>query len=120
MGDHKIDGNNVTPKEYLAELEKIGINAKAKNFLVFQGAVESIAMKNPKERRHCLKKYQDLESLKKTTKNVRLKCLLLKKKLNTRIRKRKLLARKGRRQSWRKKKLTNIKNYRMTWLTGKL
>merc|ERR1712106_967087 len=29
---------------------KIGINAKAKNFLVFQGAVESIAMKNPKER----------------------------------------------------------------------
>merc|ERR1712142_1451055 len=48
--DHKIDHANVTPKEYLAELEKIGINAKAKNFLVFQGAVESIAMKNPKER----------------------------------------------------------------------
>merc|ERR1719419_47724 len=48
--EHKIDGNNVSPKEYLAELEKIGINAKAKNFLVFQGAVESIAMKNPKER----------------------------------------------------------------------
>ena len=35
---------------YLRELEKLGINAKAKNFLVFQGAVESIAMKNPKER----------------------------------------------------------------------
>merc|ERR550532_1498887 len=48
--DHKIDGNNVSPKDYLSELEKIGINAKAKNFLVFQGAVESIAMKNPKER----------------------------------------------------------------------
>jgi len=48
--DHKIDKANVTPKEYLNELEKIGINAKAKNFLVFQGAVESIAMKNPKER----------------------------------------------------------------------
>ena len=48
--DHKIDGNSVSPKDYLAELEKIGINAKAKNFLVFQGAVESIAMKNPKER----------------------------------------------------------------------
>merc|ERR1719438_763231 len=48
--DHKIDGNSVAPKDYLAELEKIGINAKAKNFLVFQGAVESIAMKNPKER----------------------------------------------------------------------
>merc|ERR1719400_1559498 len=48
--DHKIDGNNVSPKDYLSELEKIGINAKAKNFLVFQGAVESVAMKNPKER----------------------------------------------------------------------
>merc|ERR1719158_2514283 len=48
--DPKIDSANVAPKEYLAELEKIGINAKAKNFLVFQGAVESIAMKNPKER----------------------------------------------------------------------
>ena len=31
-------------------LEEVGINTKAKNFLVFQGAVESIAMKNPKER----------------------------------------------------------------------
>merc|ERR1719210_2902868 len=48
--DHKIDGNSIAPKDYLTELEKIGINAKAKNFLVFQGAVESIAMKNPKER----------------------------------------------------------------------
>merc|ERR1719282_2006135 len=48
--DHKIDNQSIAPKDYLAELEKIGINAKAKNFLVFQGAVESIAMKNPKER----------------------------------------------------------------------
>lgn len=41
---------SVTNTQYLAELELLGINAKAKNFLVFQGAVESIAMKNPKER----------------------------------------------------------------------
>lgn len=34
----------------MEDLETIGINVKAKNFLVFQGAVESIAMKNPKER----------------------------------------------------------------------
>lgn len=39
----------VAANEYLAELEKLKINVKAKNFLVFQGAVESIAMKNPKE-----------------------------------------------------------------------
>lgn len=39
----------VTSQEYIGELEKLHINIKAKNFLVFQGAVESIAMKNPKE-----------------------------------------------------------------------
>ncbi|OWR52835.1 structural maintenance of chromosomes protein 1A [Danaus plexippus] len=48
--DHKIDGHSVPISQYLIELEKLGINVKAKNFLVFQGAVESIAMKNPKER----------------------------------------------------------------------
>ncbi|KAK4292351.1 hypothetical protein Pmani_034870 [Petrolisthes manimaculis] len=48
--DHKINGEVVSNQTYLKELEKLGINAKGKNFLVFQGAVESIAMKNPKER----------------------------------------------------------------------
>lgn len=41
---------SVPNQEYFAQLEQIGVNVKAKNFLVFQGAVESIAMKNPKER----------------------------------------------------------------------
>merc|ERR1719500_1957391 len=48
--DHKIDGEAVSSQQYLKTLEKLGINVNAKNFLVFQGAVESIAMKNPKER----------------------------------------------------------------------
>merc|ERR1719215_1567590 len=48
--DHKIDERSVTGQENLRALEEVGINTKAKNFLVFQGAVESIAMKNPKER----------------------------------------------------------------------
>lgn len=39
----------VPSQEYLQQLETLKINVKAKNFLVFQGAVESIAMKNPKE-----------------------------------------------------------------------
>jgi len=43
---------SVTNPKYMSELEKLGINVKAKNFLVFQGAVENIAMKNPKERTH--------------------------------------------------------------------
>ncbi|XP_033326385.1 structural maintenance of chromosomes 1 [Megalopta genalis] len=48
--EHRINNNVVTSQVYLNELEHLGINVKAKNFLVFQGAVESIAMKNPKER----------------------------------------------------------------------
>ncbi|KAL7300693.1 hypothetical protein TKK_0006673 [Trichogramma kaykai] len=48
--EHRINGSVVTSVVYLNELEHLGINVKAKNFLVFQGAVESIAMKNPKER----------------------------------------------------------------------
>ncbi|KAL1497486.1 hypothetical protein ABEB36_008443 [Hypothenemus hampei] len=47
--EFKINGNIVTANDYHSELEKLKINVKAKNFLVFQGAVESIAMKNPKE-----------------------------------------------------------------------
>lgn len=48
--DYKINGKGVQSQAYLDELEKLGINVKAKNFLVFQGAVENIAMKNAKER----------------------------------------------------------------------
>ena len=48
--EHRINGDVVSSSAYLKELELIGINVNAKNFLVFQGAVENIAMKNPKER----------------------------------------------------------------------
>jgi len=40
----------VKVEEYSSALEKIGVLMKSKNFLVFQGQVESIAMKNAKER----------------------------------------------------------------------
>jgi len=45
-------------------LEHLGINVKAKNFLVFQGAVESIAMKNPKERTALFEEISNSGSLK--------------------------------------------------------
>ncbi|XP_014671758.1 PREDICTED: structural maintenance of chromosomes protein 1A-like [Priapulus caudatus] len=48
--EYKIDNKVVSAAEYQIALEKIGISIKAKNFLVYQGAVEQIAMKNPKER----------------------------------------------------------------------
>merc|ERR1739848_166257 len=48
--EHRVNGEVVSSSAYLKELEHLGVNVNAKNFLVFQGAVESIAMKNPKER----------------------------------------------------------------------
>uniref|UniRef100_S4RBJ1 RecF/RecN/SMC N-terminal domain-containing protein n=1 Tax=Petromyzon marinus TaxID=7757 RepID=S4RBJ1_PETMA len=48
--EYRINSKVVQLQEYSSELEKLGILIKARNFLVFQGAVESIAMKNPKER----------------------------------------------------------------------
>ncbi|XP_044213194.1 structural maintenance of chromosomes protein 1B isoform X1 [Thunnus albacares] len=48
--EYRVNGVHVTLAKYMEELEKIGIVTKARNCLVFQGAVESIALKDPKER----------------------------------------------------------------------
>uniref|UniRef100_A0A671LYU1 Structural maintenance of chromosomes protein n=1 Tax=Sinocyclocheilus anshuiensis TaxID=1608454 RepID=A0A671LYU1_9TELE len=48
--EYRVNGKQVTLAKYTGELEKIGIVVKAKNCLVYQGAVESIAMMNAKER----------------------------------------------------------------------
>ncbi|KAL7862605.1 hypothetical protein SRHO_G00115890 [Serrasalmus rhombeus] len=48
--EYRVNGRQVTLAKYTGELEKIGIVVKARNCLVFQGAVESIAMMNAKER----------------------------------------------------------------------
>nr|XP_022904438.1 structural maintenance of chromosomes protein 1A-like [Onthophagus taurus] len=47
--EYRLNGSLVSNNEYKVELEKLRINVKAKNFLVFQGAVELIAMQNPEE-----------------------------------------------------------------------
>lgn len=47
--EYRLDGRVVTWDEYNERLKSIGILVKARNFLVFQGDVESIASKNPKE-----------------------------------------------------------------------
>ncbi|XP_051978683.1 structural maintenance of chromosomes protein 1B-like [Xyrauchen texanus] len=48
--EYRVNGKQLTLAKYTGELEKIGIVVKAKNCLVYQGAVESITMMNPKER----------------------------------------------------------------------
>ncbi|KAK9087404.1 hypothetical protein Syun_029798 [Stephania yunnanensis] len=47
--EYRLDGKVVTWDEYNSRLKSLGILVKARNFLVFQGDVESIASKNPKE-----------------------------------------------------------------------
>ncbi|KAI5942924.1 Structural maintenance of chromosomes protein 1B [Manis javanica] len=48
--EYRFEDNPVSRSAYTAELEKIGIIVRARNCLVFQGTVESISMKKPKER----------------------------------------------------------------------
>ena len=48
-GDYEVNGTSKSFKEYEQALAEIGVLLKARNFLVFQGDVESIAHKSPKE-----------------------------------------------------------------------
>ena len=48
-GEYQINAKSVTFKQYEKKLASIGVLLKARNFLVFQGDVESMARKNPKE-----------------------------------------------------------------------
>eukprot|EP00055_Hartaetosiga_balthica_P010496 m.44915 g.44915 ORF g.44915 m.44915 type:complete len:1233 (+) comp7192_c0_seq1:38-3736(+) len=46
---YKVDGKKVSWEKYNEQLKDIGLLIKAKNFLVFQGDVENIASKSPKQ-----------------------------------------------------------------------
>eukprot|EP01066_Platyproteum_vivax_P004848 Platyproteum_vivax@DN16216_c0_g1_i3.p1 len=46
---YKLDNETVSEEEYTAALAKEHIIIKAKNFLIFQGEVEQVAQKDPKE-----------------------------------------------------------------------
>ncbi|KAF4127304.1 SMC proteins Flexible Hinge Domain, partial [Phytophthora infestans] len=48
-GSYRIDGQDVSSEGYQNQLKEIGILVKSRNFLVFQGEVESIASKSPTE-----------------------------------------------------------------------
>ncbi|KAL1212546.1 Structural maintenance of chromosomes protein 1 [Cardamine amara subsp. amara] len=63
--EYRIDNRVVTLDEYNGKLRSLGILVKARNFLVFQGDVESIASKNPKELTGLLEQISGSEELKK-------------------------------------------------------
>jgi len=49
VGSYAVDGKKVNWEKYEAQLAQIGVLVKARNFLVFQGDVEGIARKTPKQ-----------------------------------------------------------------------
>ncbi|XVF21577.1 hypothetical protein REPUB_Repub12eG0101600 [Reevesia pubescens] len=63
--EYRLDSRTVSSEEYTAKLKSLGILVKARNFLVFQGDVESIASKNPKELTGLLEQISGSEELKR-------------------------------------------------------
>ncbi|KJH48024.1 RecF/RecN/SMC protein [Dictyocaulus viviparus] len=61
--EFRVDGKIVSVQQYNHEMETIQIFIKAKNFLVYQGQIESIAMKNPKERTALFEEISRLQTL---------------------------------------------------------
>jgi len=49
IGEYQINHRTVTFKQYETKLASIGVLLKARNFLVFQGDVEGMARKSPKQ-----------------------------------------------------------------------
>ncbi|XP_022758412.1 structural maintenance of chromosomes protein 1-like isoform X2 [Durio zibethinus] len=68
--EYRIDSSVVNWDEYNGKLRSLGILVKARNFLVFQGDVESIASKNPKELTGLLEQISGSEELKRDYENL--------------------------------------------------
>ncbi|XP_009766461.1 structural maintenance of chromosomes protein 1 [Nicotiana tabacum] len=63
--EYRIDGKVVNWDEYNAKLKSLDILVKARNFLVFQGDVESVASKNPRELTNLLEQISGSEEFKR-------------------------------------------------------
>ena len=54
----------VAAQLYMSKLKKLNLNVKTKNFLVFQGAIDSTLMKTPKEYTHMFEEISNSIELK--------------------------------------------------------
>ena len=52
VSTYRLDDKEMTYETYDAFLQRIGVLVKARNFLVFQGDVESVASKSPQVHAH--------------------------------------------------------------------
>ncbi|XP_017767549.1 PREDICTED: structural maintenance of chromosomes protein 1A-like [Eufriesea mexicana] len=62
--EYKIDDQVVIAQLYISELKKLNLNINAKNFLIFQGAIDSITTKTPKEYTHMFEEISNSIELK--------------------------------------------------------
>jgi structural maintenance of chromosome 1 len=63
VGEYRINNRAVTFAEYERELKAIGVLIAARNFLVFQGDVESLAQKTPKQLAQLMEQVSGSEEL---------------------------------------------------------
>lgn len=65
MSNYRLDSKDVTYEVYEALLQRIGVLVKARNFLVFQGDVESVASKSPAQLTKLLEQISGSDQLQK-------------------------------------------------------
>jgi structural maintenance of chromosome 1 len=64
-GEYRVDGKACPAEAYNDRLKSFGILVKARNFLVFQGDIESVASKSPKELTALIEQISGSEDVKK-------------------------------------------------------
>eukprot|EP01102_Stenamoeba_stenopodia_P012094 TRINITY_DN3779_c0_g1_i1.p1 TRINITY_DN3779_c0_g1~~TRINITY_DN3779_c0_g1_i1.p1 ORF type:complete len:1214 (-),score=376.16 TRINITY_DN3779_c0_g1_i1:27-3668(-) len=62
--EYRYEGRVVSVEEYKRHLEELGFNLKSRNFLVFQGDIESLASKSPKDLTALLEQLSGSDQLK--------------------------------------------------------
>lgn len=70
---YKVDNNEVSQEVYSQKLRGIGVDASARNFLVFQGDVQSTASKTPKDLTALIEKISGSDEYKKGYEDARTK-----------------------------------------------
>ena len=71
--DYKIDNKTVTFDQYADKLKQFGILVKARNFLVFQGDIEAVAQKSPKDLTQLFEQLSGSDELKQAYNDAQLK-----------------------------------------------
>ena len=66
QSEYRIDGKVVTFEQYAERLKEFGILIKARNFLVFQGDIEAVAQKSPKDLTALFEQISGSEELKES------------------------------------------------------